>query len=50
MESKSIAALGDKYGPLAVARELDDAIIIYHSMNWNWGLWGFSLLTEVLIG
>ena len=41
VESESIAALGDKYWPLAVARELDDAIIHLSFNELELGTWIF---------
>ena len=41
VESESIAALGDKYWPLAVARELDDAIIHLSFNELELGTWVF---------
>ena len=41
MEPESIVALGDKYWPLAVARELDDAIIHLSFNELELGTWVF---------
>ncbi|GIT06904.1 MAG: hypothetical protein CM1200mP30_05340 [Pseudomonadota bacterium] len=50
MDPESIAALGDKYWPLALARDLDDAIIHLSFNELKFGGPGFSVLSEVLIG